>query len=86
MATLKIPGLASPLPSVGNTTLGAPVIPLSYTMSSSIAGLNNTGAALPGSAISGLRAPLPAVTILQYPMTAIYPSNFTTGDSVGYPL
>ncbi len=84
MATLKIPGIASPLPNVASGGGSVPVTPIGYSVSSPVAGLNNTGAALAVFAISGLRAQ--AIAIMQYPMTAIYPSNFTTGDSVGYPL
>lgn len=53
-------------------------------MSSPILGLANTGAKLPAYALSSV-GPI-AVSIIQYPMRAIYPSNFTTGDSVGYPI
>jgi hypothetical protein len=83
MATLKIPGIVSPLPSVGSGSLLAPPVPLSQTMSSLVSGMGGNGATFATANASQMLVP---PSVAQFPMTAIYPSNFTTGASVGYPL
>lgn len=84
MATLKLPGLGPILPTVPLSGISLPPVPFSMVIGSLVVGLNNTSAALAGANQSSFL--FPPLGILQFPIKPIYPSNFTSGASIGYPI